>query len=180
MIIYKDIVSGDEIVSDTWHMKEIDDVVYEIDCKKVNKSGDVNVDIGANPSAEEADEGVESSVSQVIDVVDAFRLNFLGDEASGTRLFGTKKDYAAQLKTYMKKVVEKLKEKGADEDAIKKFQTGAQGYFSKVIGPNFKDYDFYVGESMDTDGMVALLNYREDGVTPFLTIWKHGLTEYKV
>lgn len=27
---------------------------------------------------------------------------------------------------------------------------------------------------------VVLLNYREDGVTPFLTIWKHGLKEEKV
>ena len=32
------------------------------------------------------------------------------------------------------------------------------------------------------DGVVrvALLNYREDGVTPFLTFWKHGLKEEKV
>ena len=50
-------------------------------------------------------------------------------------------------------MVEKLKEKGSDEEAIKKFQTSVQGYFTKVIAPNFKDYDFYVGESMDTDGM---------------------------
>jgi hypothetical protein len=27
---------------------------------------------------------------------------------------------------------------------------------------------------------VILLNYREDGVTPFVTIWKHGLVEEKV
>jgi hypothetical protein len=24
------------------------------------------------------------------------------------------------------------------------------------------------------------MNYREDGVTPFITVWKHGLTEMKV
>ena len=53
----------------------------------------------------------------------------------------------------MKKVVEKLKENGADEDKVKKFQKGAQDYYVKTIAPNFKDYDFYVGESMDTDGM---------------------------
>ena len=57
----------------------------------------------------------------------------------------------------MKKVVEKLKESGADEAAVKKFQTGAQTYFTKSISPNFKDYDFYVGESMDTDAMYGLL-----------------------
>ena len=56
-------------------------------------------DIGANPSAEEAEEGLEEGTKQVIDVVDAFRLNFLGDEASGTRLYGTKKDYMSQLKS---------------------------------------------------------------------------------
>jgi hypothetical protein len=27
---------------------------------------------------------------------------------------------------------------------------------------------------------VILLNYREDGITPFFTIWKDGLTEMKV
>lgn len=46
-----------------------------------------------------------------------------------------------------------MKENGADETAIKNFKTSVQGYYSKVIAPNFKDYDFYVGESMDTDGM---------------------------
>ena len=56
-------------------------------------------DIGANPSAEEAEEGLDETSTQVIDVIDAFRMNFLGDEASGTRLFGTKKDYMGQLKS---------------------------------------------------------------------------------
>jgi len=53
----------------------------------------------------------------------------------------------------MKKVVEKMKENGANDAAVKKFQTSAQGYYTKTIAPNFKDFDFYVGESMDTDGM---------------------------
>ncbi len=37
--------------------------------------GDVDVDIGANPSAEEEEEGVDSTARKVVDVVDAFRLN---------------------------------------------------------------------------------------------------------
>ncbi|KAL8933111.1 MAG: hypothetical protein Q9211_005954 [Gyalolechia sp. 1 TL-2023] len=179
MIIYKDIVTGDEIISDTFNLVEKDDAVYEVDCKKVTV-GNENFDTGANPSAEEAEEGVEDGSKQVIDVVQYFRLNFLGDEASGTRAFGTKKDYMSQLKTYMKKVVAKLKEGGADEEKIKAFQTGAQNYYTKHIAPNFKDFDFYTGESMDPDGMVVLLNYREDGITPYVTIWKYGLTEMKV
>lgn len=27
---------------------------------------------------------------------------------------------------------------------------------------------------------VVLLNYREDGITPYVTVFKHGLTEMKV
>ncbi|KAL8901986.1 MAG: hypothetical protein Q9207_004929 [Kuettlingeria erythrocarpa] len=179
MIIYKDIVTGDEIISDTYNLIEKEGAVYEVDCKKVTLGAE-NFDIGANPSAEEAEEGVDDSSKQVIDVVDGFRLNFLGDEASGSRAFNTKKEYMSQLKTYMKKVVEKLKENGGSEEDIKAFQSGAQNYFTKHIAPNFKDFDFYTGESMDPDGMVVLLNYREDGITPYVTIWKGGLTEMKV
>jgi hypothetical protein len=41
---------------------------------------------------------LDDGTKQVIDVVDGFRLNFLGDEASGQRAFGTKKEYLTQLK----------------------------------------------------------------------------------
>lgn len=27
---------------------------------------------------------------------------------------------------------------------------------------------------------VVLLNYREDGITPYIVVWKHGLKEEKV
>ena len=79
----------------------------------------------------------------------------------------------------MKKVKEAMKTKGATEAEIKDFESKAGGYAKKIIG-NFKDYEFLIGEKMDPDGMVILLNYREDGVTPFVTVWKHGLIEMKV
>ena len=70
---------------------------------------------------------------------------------------------------YMKKVKEAMKAAGADDAKVTAFEKGAQAYAKKIIG-NFKDYDFYVGESMDPDGMVVLMNYREDGVTPFVSV----------
>lgn len=79
----------------------------------------------------------------------------------------------------MKAVKEALKADGADDAAIKEFETGAQSFAKKIIA-NFKDYEFYTGESMNPDGMIILLNYREDGVTPYVTVWKHGLKEMKV
>jgi hypothetical protein len=79
----------------------------------------------------------------------------------------------------MKAVKEALKAKGSDEAEIKDFESKAQGFAKKIIG-NFKNYEFYTGESMNPDGMIVLLNYREDGTTPFITVWKHGLVAEKV
>ncbi|KAF2466416.1 microtubule/calcium-binding protein [Lindgomyces ingoldianus] len=169
MIIYKDIITGDEIISDSYNLKEVDGIVYEADCTRITVGND-NIDIGANPSAEEGDEGVEDTAQTVIDVVHSFRLNETSFD---------KKQYLTHLKDYMKKVKEQLKAKGADEDEIKTFEKGASAFAKKIVG-SFKDYEFLIGESMDPDGMVILLNYREDGVTPYVTVWKHGLTEMKV
>lgn len=88
-----------------------------------------------------------------------------------------KKSYMTYIKGYMKAVKAYLAEHSPDEVAA--FEKGATTYIKKVLG-SFKDYDFYIGESMDPDGMIALLNYREDGVTPYLIFWKHGLKGMKV
>ncbi|KAF7902011.1 uncharacterized protein EAF01_007309 [Botrytis porri] len=169
MIIYKDVITGDEIISDSYDLKEVDGVVYEVNCSMIT-IGAVNVDTGANASAEEAEEGTEDGEQKVNDIVNSFRLNSTSFD---------KKSYLSHLKGYMKAVKEHLKKSGASDEEVTKFEKGAAAYAKKIVG-GFKDYDFYVGESMDPDGMVVLMNYREDGVTPFITVWKHGLTEMKV
>jgi len=169
MIIFKDLITGDEIISDSYNLKEIDGTVYEADCKKITVGND-NIDIGANPSAEEGEDALDDNSKQVIDVVHSFRLNETQFD---------KKSYLSHLKTYMKKVKEGMKKKDASEEEIKDFESKASAFAKKIIG-NFKDYEFLIGESMDPDGMVILLNYREDGITPYVTVWKHGLTEMKV
>lgn len=60
----------------------------------------------------------------------------------------------------MKAVVSALKEAGKPDEEVKAFQDGASKYVKEKLLPNFKDYEFYTGESMNPDGMVALLNYR--------------------
>ncbi|EME47225.1 hypothetical protein DOTSEDRAFT_122601, partial [Dothistroma septosporum NZE10] len=165
-----DLITGDEVISDSYEIKEVDGAVYEADCKKISV-GVGDIDIGANASAEGGDDdGAEDQAAQVIDVVHSFRLNETSFD---------KKSYLSHLKTYMKKVKEGLKTNGASDDTVKEFETKASAYAKKIIA-NFKDYEFLIGESMDPDGMVILLNYREDGITPYVTVWKHGLTEMKV
>ncbi|KAJ4292250.1 hypothetical protein N0V88_005881 [Collariella sp. IMI 366227] len=169
MIIYTDILTGDEIISDSYDLKEIDGVAYEADCAMITE-GTVNVDTGANASAEEADEALEDAEVKVNNIVHSFRYQSTSFD---------KKSYLTYLKGYMKAVKAQLQANGAPAEEITDFEKKAAAFAKKIIG-NFKDYEFYTGESMNPDGMVILLNYREDGVTPYITVWKHGLKGMKV
>ncbi|CCE62420.1 hypothetical protein TPHA_0C02670 [Tetrapisispora phaffii CBS 4417] len=167
MIIFNDIFSNDELLSDAYDVKLVDDVIYEADCAMVRVGGD-NIDIGANPSAEGGDEDVEDGTELVNNVVHSFRLQPTAFD---------KKSFLTYMKGYMKAIKARLQE--SDPDAVATFEKGAQTYAKKVIG-SFKDWEFYTGESMDPDAMVVMLNYREDGTTPFVAIWKHGIRKEKV
>ncbi|KAL2202577.1 translationally controlled tumor-associated [Sarocladium strictum] len=169
MIIFKDAITGDEMISDSYDIKEVDGAVYEVDCAMIVE-GAVQVNTGANASAEEAEEELEDGAVQVNNVVNSFRLQSTSFD---------KKTYLTYLKGYMKSVKAKLQEKG-DEAAVAEFEKNAQAWVKKTLLPNFKDFEFYTGESQDPDGMVALLNFREDGTTPYIVFWKHGLTQMKV
>ncbi|ETS62539.1 hypothetical protein PaG_03171 [Moesziomyces aphidis] len=165
--LYTDVIANDEMCSDGYEMKLVDDVVYEVDAAKIVVS-DGDVDIGGNPSAEEEAEALENGAEQVINIVHSFRLQSTSFD---------KKSYLAYLKGYMKSVKAKLAE--TNPDRIPAFEKGAAAFAKKIVG-SFGDWEFFTGESMDPEGMVALLNYREDGVTPYLVFWKDGLRETKI
>ncbi|CUM68591.1 uncharacterized protein PRCAT00006318001 [Priceomyces carsonii] len=167
MIIYTDVISGDELLSDAYDVKEVGGAIYEADCAMVKVGGD-NIDIGANPSAEDAAEDLDDNTETVNNIVYSFRLQQTQFD---------KKSFMTYIKGYMKRVKNYLAEHNPDE--VENFEKGATTYVKKVIG-SFNDWDFYTGESMDPDGMVVLLNYREDGTTPFVAIWKHGVSEDKI
>jgi len=171
MRIYKDIITGDEMFSDTYKFKLVDEVMYEVTGKLIQrKQGDVVID-GANPSAEEADEGADEAVESGVDVV-------LNHRLAECFAFGDKKSYTLYLKDYMKKLVEKLQER--DPEQVDVFKNNINKYMKDVLG-RFKDLQFFTGESMDVDGMVAMVEYRDiDGDSvPVCMFFKHGLEEEK-
>ncbi|KAJ3414771.1 Translationally-controlled tumor protein [Chytridiales sp. JEL 0842] len=164
MLLYRDVISDDEMCSDAFKIIEVDDIAYEVDCKMITiKDGDV--DIGANASAEgeDADAGVDDTAITVNNVVYSMRL---------TTTSFDKKSYMTYIKGYMKALKAHLAE--TNPDRVPVFEKKVAAFVKKIL-ENFKDYEFYVGETMNPDAMVALLNYREDGITPYLTFFKDGL-----
>jgi len=154
--------------SDAFPLKEVEDIVYEVNCSLITVKAGADVDIGANPSADDAEEALEDGATQVNNVVHSFRLQATTFD---------KKSYLTYLKSYMKAVKADLQQRNPER--VEAFEKGAAAFAKKVVA-NFKDFEFFTGESMNPDGMIALLNYREDGVTPYLTFWKDGVKQIKL
>merc|ERR1712179_763511 len=74
MKIFKDVFSGDELFSDTYPMKLVDDCMYEVYGKHETRvEGEIAL-AGSNASAEEADEGCDTNAVSGVDLVLNHRL----------------------------------------------------------------------------------------------------------
>lgn len=163
--------------SDGFEFKTVDDVVYEVDAANiVIQEGDV--DIGANPSAEEQQEALENGGQTVINIVHSFRLqpttfdkksyltylkvrsiNFHHYDRVKRKFFDSYSVlfpfyFHHVLQGYMKTVKASLQKE--DESRVEIFEKNAATFAKKIVG-NFKDYDFYTGESGNPDGWVQRL-----------------------
>ncbi|XP_030641586.1 translationally-controlled tumor protein homolog [Chanos chanos] len=165
MIIYKDVITGDEMFSDIYKIKESPNgILIEVEGKTVSRTENFDDSLfGGNASAEGGDEGVESSTESGVDII-------LNHKLKETPF--TKETYKAYIKDYMKAIKAKLEENNPER--VKPFMSGAQEEIKKIMG-NLKNYQFFTGESMNPEGMVGLLDYREDGITPFMVFFKDGL-----
>ncbi|KAF8791654.1 translationally-controlled tumor protein homolog [Argiope bruennichi] len=173
MRIFKDLITGDEMFTDSSKYKLVDDCLYEVECVHVQRrQGDIQLD-GANPSQEDEDEGTEDVVESGLDLVLNQRLVETGF---------SKADYKSYLKTYTKSLQDKWKELGMSDSEISEAKSKFTEAVKKVL-PKIGDYQFFMGESSNPDGLIALLDYREnsDGTeTPVMIFFKHGLEEEKV
>ncbi|XP_075400906.1 translationally-controlled tumor protein-like [Tenrec ecaudatus] len=159
MIIYPDLISHDEMFSDIYKIREIAVGLYlEVEGKMVSRTKGAIDDslIGGNASAAGPDgDAAESTVATGVDIV----MNHHLQETSFT-----KEAYKKYIKDYMKSIKGKLEEQKPER--VKPFMTGAAEQIKNILA-NFKNDQFFIGENMNPDGMVALLDCREDGVTPY-------------
>ncbi|KAM7278578.1 hypothetical protein ACFE04_005712 [Oxalis oulophora] len=167
MLVYQDLLTGDELLSDSFTYKEIENgMLWEVEGKWVVQGG-VDVDIGANPSAEgaDADEGVDDQAVRVVDIVDTFRLQ--------EQPPFDKKQFVAFVKKFIKQLTPKL-----DGEAQEKFKKGIEGA-TKYLLPKLKDLQFFVGESMHDDSTLVFAYYKDGAADPTFIYFPHSLKEVK-
>ncbi|KAG1365239.1 Translationally-controlled tumor protein [Cocos nucifera] len=167
MIVYQDLLAGDELLSDSFPYKEIEHgMLWEVEGKWVVQ-GAVNVDIGANPSAEggEEDEGVDDQAQKVVDIVDTFRLQ--------EQPAFDKKQFVTYMKRYIKQLTPKLDEE--KQELFKKHIEGATKYLLSKLS----DLQFFVGESLHDDGSLVFACYKEGATDPTFLYFAYGLKEVK-
>uniref|UniRef100_A0A8C8XPZ2 Translationally-controlled tumor protein n=1 Tax=Panthera leo TaxID=9689 RepID=A0A8C8XPZ2_PANLE len=120
--------------------------------------------IGGNASDEgPKGEGTKRTLTTGVDVV-------MNHHLQETRF--TKEAYKKYIKDYMKSINGKLEEQKPER--LTTFMRGTAKQIKNTLA-NFKNYQFFIGENMNLDGMVALLDYCENSVTSYLIFLNDGL-----
>ncbi|KAF5752201.1 translationally controlled tumor protein [Tripterygium wilfordii] len=167
MLVYQDLNTGDELLSDSFPYKEIENgILWEVEGKWVVQ-GAVDVDIGANPSAEggDEDEGVDDQAVKVVDIVDTFRLQ--------EQPAFDKKQFVTYMKRFIKALTPKL-----DAEDQEKFKKNIESA-TKFLLSKLSDLQFFVGESMHDDATLVFAYYKEGATDPTFLYFAHSLKEVK-
>ncbi|KAL6058636.1 Translationally-controlled tumor protein [Balamuthia mandrillaris] len=156
--LYKDAFTGDEMFAVCYPMEEVDDIAYLVEGKYVtiNPDGE-NIDVGCGNafSGEEAEAPIQEGAQSVINLIHSHRLVQVGY---------TKADFLEYVKKYMEK----------NPARVRPFMQAAEPFVKKLL-KNFNEFDFYMGESMDLEASLAMMFYKEDGITPMFYFFKDGL-----
>ncbi|XP_029315564.1 translationally-controlled tumor protein homolog [Cottoperca gobio] len=138
MIIYTDVISGDEMFSDSFKVISDNDIFYEVEGKAVTRTDGFDDSlISANASAEEAAEGADSASVSGVDII----LNHKLQET----VFA-KKTYVAYIKSYVKAIKAQLEK--TNPSRVEAFVLSSQTEVAKVVG-KFGNYQFFTGETMN-------------------------------
>ncbi|XP_078439688.1 translationally-controlled tumor protein homolog [Wolffia australiana] len=165
MLVYRDLLTDDELLSDSFPYKEIENgMLWEVDGKWVTKSP-IEVDIAANPSAKGSDEEetVEDKAVKVVDIVDSFLLQ---EKTSFDK---------TQFRAYMEQYADKLASKlhGKKQDELKQRMDGA----IKYIESRLEKMQIFVGESMHENTSPVFAYCKEGATDPTFLYLAYALTE---
>lgn len=178
MIIFRDRVTGEEVLCDAYKMgSEDEDFVITCKGKQVTQklsSGINDSLIGGNPSQEqEAEAAADDAVQSGIDFVMAQKLV----DQSG--FFTSKKLVQSYLKKWVKNVAETLKD---DENCCTKFKKECGTKLKAFLDKWDEDCTVYTGQKFDPEeckSSIFIAKWDDDGMGITAYAVKAGLIEEK-
>eukprot|EP00341_Mesodinium_pulex_P010288 CAMPEP_0116918860 /NCGR_PEP_ID=MMETSP0467-20121206/20019_1 /TAXON_ID=283647 /ORGANISM="Mesodinium pulex, Strain SPMC105" /LENGTH=178 /DNA_ID=CAMNT_0004596283 /DNA_START=32 /DNA_END=568 /DNA_ORIENTATION=- len=177
MIVYRDLITGDEMLSSAFPLRQVVDEegneVAGLMCcssKMIVKGGD-DVDIGCGNAfgGDAEDAGGPGAEEKVNNVIDSFGYN--------ETQIGTAADFKAWIKDYMNAVRTKMREAGKPKEEIQNFMAMAPG-IAKFFLKRFSDVQFYLGASFNPESMVFSI-YADGEVTPDFYLIMPGFSAEK-
>jgi hypothetical protein len=170
MRVWKDLISGDEMVSDSFDYTQTnEDTCLEVKAKFVTKKANEDCGIAANTEEGEEEAQADDNTVTVIDVVDAMRLQEITLD---------KKAFMAYIKGYLKAIKEKL-EASDKTDRVATFQKGATALVKELVG-KWDEVQCFTGESGNWDGGLAYCYMKDQAdAGPTFFFFLDGLKQEK-
>lgn len=164
MKVFIDLISGDEMVSDSYpHTEVYNGAGLEVKARYRTKGSDF-IAIASDDVNDD-----EAPGETVVDIVDAFKLNETNFD---------KKGFMAWCKAYMAKLVTVLEANGK-ADRVPEFKKGATEMV-KFIVSKFDEFQFYAGSKFDMEAGLAFSYQKEQtDEGPTFLFFADGLREEK-
>jgi len=148
MKVFKDIISGDEMCSDSYpHVLLFDDACLEVKARYVKKGNDR---FFLTKDEEDEAPDTDDKSPTVVDIVDSFQLN---------EIQMSKKDFMAYIKGFLTEVTARLTKAGKTE-RIPIFKKGATEMVKLIIA-RFDEFQIYTGQSYNMEGALAFSYTKE-------------------
>lgn len=149
MKVYIDVISGDEMISDSYPHKLIfEDAVLEVKSRLTTKGQE---DYGiSNNDEEDGGAGGSSDAVSVVDVVDAFNLQEITLE---------KKDFMTYIKQYLPKIKKHLEDTGKAA-RVPSFQKGATQLVKSLV-EKWDEVQVFTGKEYNMEAGYAYCYYAD-------------------
>ncbi|EEA07292.1 translationally-controlled tumor protein, putative [Cryptosporidium muris RN66] len=169
MKVYKCVFTGDEVISDSYKQlapfgrDEFMDIAFEVESKRILKGSE---DYGISHNTEDGEVEIGTTDAETVnDIIDAFKLE--------STPF-SKKEYMLYIKGYVSRLKGYLEQNNPDR--VEKFMQNTQA-FVKVLLERFNDLEFYLGPSLDCEGIIIYGYYNDGDLAPRFIYFRDSLKE---
>mmetsp|Transcript_20949 Transcript_20949/g.34549 ORF Transcript_20949/g.34549 Transcript_20949/m.34549 type:complete len:182 (-) Transcript_20949:193-738(-) len=157
--VYRDVFSGDELISDAFPIRFVENILLEATAKPILIEEEI---LSASPNAS-APHVSRTESRLVLDIVHAFHLHEVKLDS---------REFATYMRSYIKRVTLYLN--NTDPSRTDLLKTGGPAFVRRILA-DFQDCLFFKGESHDSEGGLVVLCYEADGVTGRMYYLRDGL-----